>query len=104
MSLLLQRLKSQLLLLQGNLSTCLLIINYSRPTRQVAQAAPAPPQSESAGRYQIGRGPVEFNHAINYVNKIKTRFANQPDTYRYFLEILQTYQRDDKPIKEVFNS
>jgi paired amphipathic helix protein Sin3a len=47
------------------------------------------------------RGPIEFNHAINYVNKIKTRFANQPETYRYFLEILQTYQKEDKPIQEV---
>jgi paired amphipathic helix protein Sin3a len=47
-------------------------------------------------------GPVEFNHAINYVNKIKTRFANQPDIYKHFLEILQTYQREQKPIAEVY--
>lgn len=47
------------------------------------------------------RPPVEFNHAINYVNKIKTRFANDQNTYKTFLEILQNYQRDNKPIKEV---
>ncbi|KAJ3372348.1 Transcriptional regulatory protein sin3 [Kappamyces sp. JEL0680] len=63
-------------------------------TRRVPAAAPAEPPRP--------RGPVEFNHAINYVNKIKTRFANQPETYRYFLEILQTYQKEDKPIKEVY--
>lgn len=45
--------------------------------------------------------PVEFNHAINYVNKIKTRFGNDPTTYKNFLEILQTYQKEQKPIKEV---
>lgn len=44
--------------------------------------------------------PVEFNHAINYVNKIKNRFAGQPDVYKQFLEILHTYQKDQKAIKE----
>ncbi|KAL2353175.1 hypothetical protein BJ546DRAFT_130508 [Cryomyces antarcticus] len=48
------------------------------------------------------RGPVEFNHAINYVNKIKTRFQSQPDIYKQFLEILQTYQRESKPIQDVY--
>ncbi|KAH8550911.1 hypothetical protein BGW37DRAFT_426755 [Umbelopsis sp. PMI_123] len=48
------------------------------------------------------RAPVEFNHAINYVNKIKNRFGNEPDTYKQFLEILQTYQKEQKPIQEVY--
>lgn len=47
------------------------------------------------------RPPVEFNHAINYVNKIKQRFSNEPDTYKQFLEILQTYQKEQKPIHDV---
>ncbi|KAI8997990.1 hypothetical protein BC832DRAFT_566531 [Gaertneriomyces semiglobifer] len=46
--------------------------------------------------------PVEFNHAINYVNKIKNRFSGEPDTYKMFLEILQTYQKEQKPIGEVY--
>lgn len=46
--------------------------------------------------------PVEFNHAISYVNKIKTRFASQPDIYKRFLEILQTYQREQLRIAEVY--
>lgn len=64
------------------------------------------------------RGPVEFNHAIGYVNKIKVcedllreihrskdlqnRFAQQPEIYRQFLDILQTYQRESKPIQDVY--
>ncbi|CAO3665162.1 unnamed protein product [Umbelopsis ramanniana] len=48
------------------------------------------------------RAPVEFNHAINYVNKIKNKFGNEPDTYKQFLEILQTYQKEQKPIQEVY--
>lgn len=40
-------------------------------------------------------------HAINYVTKIRNRFANEPDTYRSFLKILHTYQREQKGIKEV---
>ena len=59
--------------------------------------------------------PVEFNHAINYVNKIKVRcalvvvgtdaakarFADNPETYKTFLEILHTYQKEQKGIREV---
>merc|ERR1711892_1102861 len=44
--------------------------------------------------------PVEFNHAINYVNKIKNRFQGQPDVYKQFLEILHTYQKDQRAIKD----
>lgn len=46
---------------------------------------------------------IEFSQAINYVNKIKNRFANQPEVYKNFLEILQTYQREQKPINEVYS-
>ncbi|XP_012282636.1 paired amphipathic helix protein Sin3a isoform X2 [Orussus abietinus] len=44
--------------------------------------------------------PVEFNHAINYVNKIKHRFQGQPDKYKRFLEILHTYQKEQRNLKE----
>ncbi|KAK4451591.1 hypothetical protein QBC34DRAFT_436280 [Podospora aff. communis PSN243] len=49
------------------------------------------------------RGPVEFNHAISYVNKIKNRFQDRPEIYKQFLEILQTYQREQKPIQDVYS-
>ncbi|ETI24167.1 hypothetical protein G647_03536 [Cladophialophora carrionii CBS 160.54] len=55
----------------------------------------------AAGEMKRG-GPVEFNHAISYVNKIKNRFAQQPEIYKQFLEILQTYQRESKPIQDVY--
>ncbi|KAM4677170.1 paired amphipathic helix protein Sin3a isoform 2-T3 [Discoglossus pictus] len=45
--------------------------------------------------------PVEFNHAINYVNKIKNRFQGQPDIYKAFLEILHTYQGKSDKLKEL---
>jgi paired amphipathic helix protein Sin3a len=32
----------------------------------------------------------------------KNRFASQPDIYKQFLEILQTYQRESKPIQDVY--
>ncbi|KAI9840969.1 MAG: Transcriptional regulatory protein sin3 [Sclerophora amabilis] len=62
--------------------------------------APGAPQASQAGLEK--RGPVEFNHAISYVNKIKNRFNNQPEIYKQFLEILQTYQRESKPIQDVY--
>jgi len=35
------------------------------------------------------------------VNKIKNRFSNDPETYKQFLEILQTYQKEQRPIQDV---
>lgn len=40
-----------------------------------------------------------FNHALNYVNKIKHRFSANPEVYQQFLEILHTYQRDQHATK-----
>ncbi|CEP19155.1 hypothetical protein [Parasitella parasitica] len=57
--------------------------------------SPVPPITEK-------KPPVEFNHAINYVNRIKNRFAHNPNIYKQFLEVLQTYQKEQKPIGEVF--
>lgn len=64
----------------------------------------AQPASLNGSASQQGgqRGPVEFNHAISYVNKIKNRFQDKPEIYKQFLEILQTYQREQKPIQEVY--
>lgn len=48
--------------------------------------------------------PVEFNHAINYVNKIKNRFQGQPDKYKRFLEILHTYQKEQRSLKDTLQA
>jgi paired amphipathic helix protein Sin3a len=47
--------------------------------------------------------PVEFDHAISYVTRIKRRFANDAETYKAFLDILHTYQKEQKSIKEVLD-
>ncbi|KAG8901860.1 Transcriptional regulatory protein sin3 [Tulasnella sp. 403] len=70
-----------------------------------ASNAPSPQgvsQQAPASHIQDSKRPVEFNHAINYVNKIKNRFASDPDTYKQFLEILQTYQKEQRPIASVY--
>lgn len=64
-----------------------------------ATALAAPPRT--LGKPGDTLPVMEFNHAINYVNKIKTRFVKDPDTYKTFLEILQTYQKEARPIQEV---
>ncbi|XP_065831887.1 paired amphipathic helix protein Sin3a-like isoform X2 [Oscarella lobularis] len=46
---------------------------------------------------------IEFNHAINYVNKIKNRFQARPETYKAFLEILHTYQKEQRTWRDVIN-
>ena len=43
---------------------------------------------------QVSTGPEEFHHAIQYVNKIKMRFEDDTETYKQFLEILQTYRKE----------
>ena len=43
----------------------------------------------------------EFYHAIQYINRIKTRFADEPETYKQFLEILQTYQKEQRLLHDV---
>ncbi|GAN05808.1 paired amphipathic helix protein Sin3a isoform 1 [Mucor ambiguus] len=72
-----------------------------------------PPIPSSSGRIALStsppphavdkKPPVEFNHAINYVNRIKNRFASNPDIYKQFLEVLKTYQKEQKPIDEVYD-
>ena len=46
---------------------------------------------------------VEFVHAISYVNKIKTRFANDERVYKAFLEILNMYRKNLKTIGQVYD-
>ncbi|KAI0410070.1 hypothetical protein F4802DRAFT_543240 [Xylaria palmicola] len=81
--------------------------NVPPPARNALTPTPAlPPTGINGGNNQQAsmekRGPVEFNHAISYVNKIKNRFQDKPEIYKQFLEILQTYQRESKPIQEVY--
>ena len=61
---------------------------------------PAPPGPPAVPANK--KAPIEFDQAINYVTKIKTRFAKQPETYKAFLGILHTYQKEQKTIKEVY--
>lgn len=72
----------------------------SPPSLAPAVAAqPVGGQGAAAPTSQASQ-PVEFNHAINYVNKIKNRFQGQPDIYKQFLEILHTYQKEQRNLKE----
>jgi len=45
---------------------------------------------------------VEFDQAINYVNKIKARFQTDEHVYKAFLEILNMYRKGNKTINEVY--
>lgn len=45
--------------------------------------------------------PLEFEEAVVFINKIKTRFQGQDHVYKYFLDTLNKYRKDNKSIKEV---
>ncbi|XP_009765634.1 paired amphipathic helix protein Sin3-like 3 isoform X1 [Nicotiana sylvestris] len=47
--------------------------------------------------------PVEFEEAISFVNKIKTRFQGDDFVYKSFLDILNMYRKENKSIAEVYN-
>lgn len=68
-------------------------------TTQQAVGQPMPPRKPQPVQQQ--HQAVEFDHAISYVTNIKKRFANDPGTYHAFLEILHTYQKEQRGIKEV---
>ncbi|KAL2129044.1 hypothetical protein VTI74DRAFT_8301 [Chaetomium olivicolor] len=85
-------------------------INHASAPRNAHTPTPAAGSSSANGNIAQQaanlvekRGPVEFNHAISYVNKIKNRFQDKPEIYKQFLEILQTYQREQKPIQDVYS-
>ncbi|CAL1694084.1 unnamed protein product [Somion occarium] len=58
-----------------------------------------PGEQEAAVNLNGGRNsPMEFNHAIQFLNKIKVRYVDEPDTYKQFLEILQNFQKEQRPL------
>jgi histone deacetylase complex regulatory component SIN3 len=75
------------------------------PTVPPQQATASPPlaMAPSLAAPPARKAPIEFDQAIDYVTKIKTRFANQPEIYKSFLEILHTYQKEQKTIREVYD-
>lgn len=56
-----------------------------------------PENNRASGGGQTG----EFNHAIQYLNKIKMRYSDDQNTYKSFLEILQTYQKEQRHLHDV---
>jgi histone deacetylase complex regulatory component SIN3 len=69
----------------------------SIPTTAIPVAATA--QGTAAAPVQGTQ--MQQAHAIHYVTKIRNRFASEPETYRAFLKILHTYQREQRGIKDV---
>ncbi|XP_072937755.1 paired amphipathic helix protein Sin3a isoform X2 [Epargyreus clarus] len=76
--------------------------HISQAHQQIEANAIHHPHGAPGGGAHAGAAgqPVEFNHAIEYVNKIKSRFSRQPDKYKRFLEILHAYQRGHRDVKE----
>ncbi|KAK9675722.1 hypothetical protein RND81_11G026400 [Saponaria officinalis] len=57
-----------------------------------------PPEDEQP----LAKKPVEFEEAINFVNKIKLRFQGDDCVYKSFLDILNMYRKENKTISEVY--
>ncbi|XP_024909477.1 paired amphipathic helix protein Sin3a-like isoform X2 [Cynoglossus semilaevis] len=76
------------------------IPSYASPNSPSIQSQTPVSSAPSGGPPLQNNQPVEFNNAINYVNKIKNRFHGQPEIYKAFLEILHTYQKEQRNAKE----
>lgn len=76
------------------------IPSYASPRSPSVQSHTPISSSTASSTPLQNNQPVEFNHAINYVNKIKNRFQGQPEVYKSFLEILHTYQKEQRNAKE----
>ena len=77
----------------GDLSNSSILIDRNSTSTQASQSGANPPEQQ----------PGDFNRAINYVTRIKKRFSNNVETYKAFLDILHTYQKEQKSIKEVLD-
>ncbi|KAF8274279.1 hypothetical protein EI94DRAFT_1768822 [Lactarius quietus] len=68
------------------------------PAPQGLATAVASVLGNMGNKSQVERAPAaEFDHAIQYLNKIKTSYPDdQNNTYKQFLEILQTYRKEQQ--------
>jgi len=64
-----------------------------RITLQNSQPPPPKPGPRTA---------LDFNHAVQYISKIKSRFRNSPEVYGEFLDILHEYQAN-RSIDDAFS-
>lgn len=74
------------------------------PPPNVLQGPPPPPVRGAPSQHRTGpsgAGPLELGHAMGYVTRIKKRFVHDTQTYKTFLEILHTYQKQQNSIREV---
>lgn len=74
----------------------------SKKAQQLAPSA-AQQQQHASNVSRSATNPVEFDHAIHYVTTIKQRFADEPETYKEFLAILHTYQKEQRSIRQVLD-
>jgi paired amphipathic helix protein Sin3a len=79
--------------------------SYGQPARSEpakSGIAAAGPSAVPAGGEQKKASP-QFNKAFGYVKKIKTRFSNDPETYKAFLAALHSYHKEQMSIHEVYD-
>jgi paired amphipathic helix protein Sin3a len=69
------------------------------PVTPTPQEVPTLKRSDSFEPQFQAQPPI--NQAIEFVNRIKTRYADDPEVYKRFLDILQGYQKDGTGIESV---
>ena len=76
---------------------CIELPRRSGVPRVVVPAALAYPAAP-----RLTGSPVEFDEAISYVTKVKSRSERQPRTYERFLDVLHNYQQQGQSVADVY--
>lgn len=69
------------------------VVALSGPRVDLHGEVPDSSEGEDENDMTDPNQPFDFNHAVKYVTAIKQRFSGDPDTYKAFLDVLHTYQR-----------
>jgi histone deacetylase complex regulatory component SIN3 len=75
----------------------------TKQTSEPRTSGQSVPRSESrrTGNASSTQPSIDFEQAINFVNKIKNTFKDDQMVYKNFLEILNRYRKNAKTIKQV---
>lgn len=77
---------------------------HSQSSTQPSMSTPNIPSHVHPEGSTQGRKPsMGMIQAVSYLRKIQERFFKQPEIYQAFVDILRSYQKEQRPIREVYH-
>ncbi|KAK3377949.1 hypothetical protein B0H63DRAFT_562026 [Podospora didyma] len=83
-----------------------MVVEYSETDNSAVTVRGSSPLGGTRPLYKTGeteqKEPVDFNVALSFVQKVKSRFKETPVIYKRFLEIIQRYQQQGLSITDMY--